>query len=177
MSSAVGCPPIFSRRRIQRGWPMSGRSPRILRAGGYYEIWNEPDGKAAGSMDPTRRNTGVALETARAIKEGDRRQRLSAGALCYANIHFLEAAAEAGFFDEIDAVSYHCYTPFDKAMRDHCLAITALARLYKPGIEIIQGESGTQSKWGNGALKRGAWSERKQAKYMVRHQYPTCFAG
>lgn len=169
---AVGCPPIFS-KEAHSAWLAYVRALTAHFCGRveYYEIWNEPDGKSCWKHGPNPQEYGrFALETARAIKEGDPEAKAVGGALCYANIHFLEAAAEAGFFDEIDAVSYHCYTPFDKAMRDHCLAITALARLYKPGIEIIQGESGTQSRsGGNGALKRGAWSERKQAKYMVRH--------
>ena len=160
---AVGCPPIFS-KEAHSAWLAYVRALTAHFCGRveYYEIWNEPDGKSCWKHGPNPQEYGrFALETARAIKEGDPEAKAVGGALCYANIHFLEAAAEAGFFDEIDAVSYHCYTPFDKAMRDHCLAITALARLYKPGIEIIQGESGTQSRsGGNGALKRGAWSER-----------------
>ena len=41
---------------------------------------------------------------------------------------------------------------------------------YKPSLKIIQGESGTQSRSdGCGALKGGAWTELKQAKFLLRH--------
>ena len=45
-----------------------------------------------------------------------------------------------------------------------------MAKHYNPNTELIQGESGTQSKsGGHGALCDGAWTEEKQAKQLVRH--------
>ena len=45
-----------------------------------------------------------------------------------------------------------------------------MAKHYNPNTELIQGESGTQSKsGGHGALCDGAWTEEKQAKQLARH--------
>jgi hypothetical protein len=168
----VGCPPIFT-EEAHSAWLayITALTAHFAGRVRYYEIWNEPDGKHCWKHGVNPQEYGkFTLETARAIKAGDPGAKAVGGALCYGNILFADAAAEAGFFDEIDAVSYHCYTASDKAMRDNCSAFTAIAKLYRPDIEVIQGESGTQSRsGGNGALKLGAWSEAKQAKFMARH--------
>lgn len=169
---SVGCPPIFS-EEMSAAWLTYVRTLTSHFRGRveYYEIWNEADGKHCWKHGVNPQEFGkFTLDTARALKAGDPDAKAIGGALCYGNILFTDAAAEAGFFDELDAVSYHCYSAFDKVIRDNCEAFTAIARLYKPGIEIIQGESGTQSRsGGNGALKTGAWSESKQARLMARH--------
>lgn len=168
----VGCPPIFS-DEAHSAWLAYVKALTAHFCGRveYYEIWNEADGKHCWKHGVNPQEYGkFTFETAKAIKKGNPCAKAVGGALCYGNILFTDAAAETGFFDEIDAISYHCYTPFDKVIRDNCTAITALAKIYKPNIEIIQGESGTQSRsGGNGALKLGAWNETKQAKFMARH--------
>lgn len=169
---AVGCPPIFSDEALE-AWVNYTRALVTHFRGRVrdYEIWNEPDGRGtwrcgANAADYAR----LVIPTANAIHESDPSARALLGSMCRANMTFFAALAEAGAFEVCDAVTYHCYTPRDKVMADSIRSMRALCNYYKPGMPVIQGESGTQSRsGGNGALRQGVWSERRQAKYMARH--------
>ena len=169
---AVGCPPLFSDEAFE-AWIAYVRALVAHFRGRVrdYEIWNEPDGRGtwkcgADPLDYAR----LAIPTAQAIHECDPDARALLGAMCRANMVFFAGLAEAGAFDVCDALTYHCYTPSDKVMADSIRSMRALCDYYKPGMPVIQGESGAQSRsGGNGALKQGVWSERRQAKYMARH--------
>ena len=169
---AVGCPPLFSDEAFN-AWIAYVRALVVHFRGRVrdYEIWNEPDGRGtwkcgANPVDYAR----LAIPTAKAIHESDPDARALIGAMCRANMVFFAGLAEEGAFDICDALTYHCYTPSDKVMADSIRSMRALCDYYKPGMPVIQGESGTQSRsGGNGALKQGVWSERRQAKYMARH--------
>jgi hypothetical protein len=70
----------------------------------------------------------------------------------------------------IDAVSFHEYTAAEHKVFERVAVLRALCRHYNPKIEIIQGESGSQSRSdGAGALKGGAWTPLRQAKQLARH--------
>ena len=70
----------------------------------------------------------------------------------------------------VDAISFHAYTFDDTRLGHGIRALRAAIDMYNPKVEIIQGESGAQSRPnGNGALRSGAWTERKQCKLMLRH--------
>ena len=168
---AVGCPPLFSEEAFD-AWIAYVRALVTHFRGRVrdYEIWNEPDGRGTwkSGADPAD-YARLVIPTAAAIHESDPDARALLGALCRANMIFFAELAEAGAFDVTDALTYHCYTPSDKVMRDSIVAMRALTDLYKPGMPVIQGESGTQSRsGGHGALRAGTWSERRQAKYMAR---------
>lgn len=71
----------------------------------------------------------------------------------------------------MDAVSFHRYNADELVALQEIRALRALINRYNPQVKIIQGESGTQSdSRGCGALRGGAWSELKQAKYTLRHR-------
>ncbi|MCQ2427200.1 MAG: beta-galactosidase [Clostridia bacterium] len=136
-----------------------------------YEIWNEPDGKHCWKHGVSATEYGMfAASTAKVIKSADENARVLVGALCRANLPYVCEAAAAGMLDDADAITYHCYTPSDMMMRDNLVSLVSLAERLKPGLKVIQGESGTQSRGGgHGALRTGAWTEEKQVKYMARH--------
>ncbi|MBR5023927.1 MAG: hypothetical protein IKX48_02585, partial [Victivallales bacterium] len=55
--------------------------------------------------------------------------------------------------------------------------LRSLCQSYNPAIQMIQGETGTQSRSdGAGALKGGAWTPLKQAKYLARHMMSDFFS-
>jgi hypothetical protein len=55
-------------------------------------------------------------------------------------------------------------------MSDFLRSVRALAKSANPDMELIQGETGTQSRRSfAGALSGAAWTERRQAKYLARH--------
>jgi hypothetical protein len=72
--------------------------------------------------------------------------------------------------EHIDAISFHEYTAREELVFERVASLRGLCNEYNPKIKIIQGESGSQSKSnGNGALKTGAWTQKKQAKQLSRH--------
>ena len=72
--------------------------------------------------------------------------------------------------DYIDFLSFHEYTHDERQVFERVETLKALAKSYNPKIELIQGESGSQSKsGGHGALCEGAWSEFIQANQLARH--------
>ena len=70
----------------------------------------------------------------------------------------------------MDYLSYHGYWPDELEKADRVRAYRALCARYNPAIRVIQGETGVQSRSdGAGALREGAWTPRKQAKFLARH--------
>ncbi len=51
----------------------------------------------------------------------------------------------------------------------HVKALRGLCNRFNPNIEIIQGESGSQSKRWQRCNEKGAWTPHKQAKQLLRH--------
>ncbi len=137
----------------------------------YYEIWNEPDGVWCWKHGSSGAEYGrFAIETSKAVKAGDPEAKLIGGSVCMATSGFLAAAFEAGMADHVDAITYHEYVSDERRVRYRVRALRGLINLYDPEIKIIQGESGSQSRSdGQGALRRGAWNEKKQAKQLLRH--------
>ena len=90
--------------------------------------------------------------------------------MCKRQLAFLNEAFAAGMGEYIDFVSFHEYTHDETKVFERVNALRALAKKYNPSIEIIQGESGSQSRsGGRGALRTGAWTQEKQAKQLARH--------
>lgn len=163
---AVGCPPIFTEEQ-KTAWhryvktTVSRYSDRVR----MWEVWNEPDGDWCWKHGANGREYGqFVVDTAKAIREGDPRAYVIGGSVCIRDIAFLADALEAGMADCINGLTFHEYTAREEFVLERVSVLSALVHSYHPEIEIIQGESGSQSRSdGMGALRGGSWTPRKQA--------------
>jgi len=169
---AVGCPPIHT-QEAKDAWAnyVKATAEHFKGRIEYYEVWNEPDGKWCWKHGVNAEEYGnFVIETAKAVKAGDSNAKVIGGAVCIRDLHYLDTAFSTGMGDFIDAVSFHEYTPKEDLVFERVSSIRGLCNMYNPKIEIIQGESGSQSRSdGHGALKGGAWTPEKQAKQLLRH--------
>ena len=136
-----------------------------------WEVWNEPDGNWCWKSGPDGYEYGTfVVNTAKAIRQADKHAYIIGGAVCLKTISFLNSAFVAGMGDFIDGITFHEYTRDEMGSFETVRAYKAVADMYNDKIEIIQGESGSQSKRnGEGAIKTGSWTPRKQAKQLLRH--------
>ena len=169
---AVGCPPIFSAEEKQ-AWTNYVKAvvTRYIGKVSLFEIWNEPDGEWCWKHGVNAREYGeFAADTAKAIKQANPNAKAIGGVVCWHRLDFLNTALKAGMADNIDYITFHEYTHDERDVYERVEGYKALAKQYNPNIQIIQGESGTQSKsGGHGALNDGAWTEAIQAKQLARH--------
>ena len=170
---AVGCAPIASEEE-RLAWESYVKAV-VTRYHGkiqWYEIWNEPDGAWCWRPDVDAEAYGdFALATAKAIHEADPSAKAIAGVVCYINLPYVKRMLERGVAEEADAISFHRYNANELDAMNEMKALRALFDRYNPDVQIIQGESGTQSdSRGAGALRGGAWTPLKQAKYLLRHR-------
>lgn len=178
---AVGCPPIHTeeQRTAWRNYVVATAAHFRGRVSDY-EIWNEPDGRHCWKTGVNATELGeFTVATADAVREGNPDAYIIGGVVCKNVCGFLAKALETtGMANAIDAISYHEYV-FDESLVDQKVrAIRGLANLHNPKLEIIQGESGTQSRaGGHGALKIGAWTPDKQARLLLRHLTADLLAG
>lgn len=85
-------------------------------------------------------------------------------------LDFAYDAFSVGMGEHIDAISFHEYVIDETVVFRHVKALRGLCNRFNPNIEIIQGESGSQSRSdGRGAMRKGAWTPHKQAKQLLRH--------
>ncbi len=169
---AVGCPPIHTEeQRVAWHNYCVALAKHYQGRVSHFEVWNEPDGDHCWKHGANATELGkFTMATARALREGNPSSYIVGGALCSVNLRYLNEAFATGMADEIDAVSFHAYHFDDRRLRPAIASLRAFLDLHKPSLEIIQGESGAQSRpFGNGALKAGAWTPRKQCKHMIRH--------
>ncbi|MBE7053972.1 MAG: hypothetical protein E7391_06840 [Ruminococcaceae bacterium] len=169
---AVGCPPIFTEEE-KTAW-INYTKATVERYKGkvnYYEIWNEPDGQWCWKHGPNATELGkFTLVTAKAVKEVNPDAKTIGGVVCLRKLDFLNSALKTGMGKYLDFISYHEYTSDETDVFEKVESYLSLAKLYNPEIQLIQGESGSQSKsGGHGALKDGGWTETKQAKQLARH--------
>ena len=170
---AVGCPPIFSEEE-RRAWRdyVAAVVSRYKGRVRWYEVWNEPDGQHCWKHGVNAAEYGdFAAETSRAIHAADPGAKAIVGVLCSVNLPYFRAMFERGAAEAADAVSFHRYNANELEALNEIRALRALVNEYNPNLRIIQGESGTQSSpRGAGALRGGAWTPLKQAKYLLRHR-------
>ena len=177
---AVGCAPIRTQEAYE-AW-LAYCKATVLHFKGrieYYEIWNEPDGvwcwKPAVNVSEY---ADFAIKTGRVIKENDSNAKVITGSHCDRSLTALYAEMEAGMAEVTDAITYHEYTYDERYIPHRVQAMRVLCDGYKKGIEIIQGESGSQSKSGGaGALYWIATNEKMQAKQLARHTMADILAG
>jgi hypothetical protein len=175
--TGVGFAPVYS-EEARQGWKnyitalISQYQTRLT----YYEIWNEPDGGYYWKPNgPNGHELGAfTAETARIIRSVQPEAVIFGGVLAggfrVRGLEFLEKALEAGMGKEIDYVTYHRYTPVPEDGSGTCTrAAQALLAMESRPIGIIQGETGAPSRDdGFGAMSQMAWTEEKQARYLLR---------
>ena len=169
---AVGCPPIFTQEE-QAAWLNYVRAVvrRYKEKVQYFEVWNEPDGIWCWKHGVNAEELGkFTLATAKAVKEEHPGAKTIGGVICKRKLDFLNTAFQTGMGEYLDFISFHEYTHDERNVFEKVESYRTLAKLYNPDIELIQGESGSQSRSnGNGALRTGAWTEEIQAKQLARH--------
>ena len=169
---AVGCPPIHTQQE-RDAWAAYVKATVTHFKGRihYYEVWNEPDGKWCWKHGVNAEEVAdFNIATADACKAADPDCEVIGFVTCHKFPEFHKVMCEKGVCDHIDAISYHAYTVHDQQFVDMYRYYDWIRTTYKPNLKIIQGESGTQSRSdGCGALNGGAWTELKQAKFLLRH--------
>ena len=170
---AVGCPPIKS-GEAKNAWAnyVKALAEHMKGRVTYYEVWNEPDGAWCWKHGPSGKEYGeFVVNTSIALKSGDSDAKVVGGALCIGKtLDFAYDAFMQGMGEHIDAFSFHEYVIDETIVFRHVKALRGLCDAFNPKIEIIQGESGSQSRSdGHGAMRKGAWSPRKQTKQLLRH--------
>lgn len=136
-----------------------------------FEIWNEPDGIWCWKTGVNATELGIfTSKTSRYIKEVNKDAYVIGGVMCEKQLTYLNEALKAGLADNLDAISFHEYTPDESSVCQTVASYKSLASAYGKELEIIQGESGSQSRSGGcGAVHTGAWTQLKQAKQLLRH--------
>jgi len=177
---AVGCPPIKTAEE-RAAWSsyVTALCSRYKGKVEWYEVWNEPDGKWCWKHGPSGTEYGELVKaTAAAIKAGDSKAKVIGGSTCLRDLAWLNDVFQTGAGLCMDALTYHNYSVDEVDCFDRVHALRALCRAYNPKMEIIQGETGTQSRSdGAGALAGGAWTPERQAKFLARHTMADLFDG
>lgn len=169
---AVGVPPIFTEEE-KLGWRNYVKAfvehfkDRVYQ----YEVWNEPDGQWCWKHGVSAEEYGrFAADTAKYVKEVMPEAQVYGGVVCQRDLFYINTALQAGMGDVIDAITFHEYTPDETKVFERVATLRAVGQQYNPKMQIIQGESGSQSRGdGNGALHRMSWTPMKQAKQLLRH--------
>lgn len=177
---AVGCPPIFGAEE-KLAWHnyVATLTEHYCGRVAWYEVWNEPDGKWCWKhgADGTEYGEFVKATTA-AVKAGDPAAKIIGGSTCLHDLAWLNDVLQTGAGACMDALTYHAYSPDEAVGFNRVHALRALCHAYNPDMEIIQGETGCQSRNdGKGALAGAAWTPDRQAKYMARHTMADLFDG
>ncbi len=169
---AVGCPPIFTEEQ-KKAWENYVKAfvKHFENRVTYYEVWNEPDGQWCWKHGVNATELGIFThDTGKFVKEANKNAKVIGGVTCCRELSYLNEAFAAGMGEYLDFVSFHEYTPDETKVFETVEAYRELAHYYNPKIEIIQGESGSQSKMGgHGALCTAGWTEEIQAKQLARH--------
>ncbi len=168
---AVGCPPIFTDEQ-KKAWEnyVKATVKRYVGKVDYFEVWNEPDGIWCWKHGPNATELGhFTIDTAKYIREANPDAKVLGGSLCLRDMNYINKFLKTGVADHIDALTYHDYTPFEVYAFDRVKSIRGALNNFNPNVKIIQGETGSQSRYGgNGALKEGNWTPIKQAKQLAR---------
>lgn len=177
---AVGCPPIRT-EKARNAWiryveaTVRHFSGRIE----YYEVWNEPEGDWCWRPKPNAiEYTRFSIETGKAIKRADKNAKVITGSHYDDTLNFFNTEFANGILEVADAVTYHSYNYDETMSMQRAIALRGLLKHYGSSAEVIQGESGSQSKTGgNGALCWVRTDEGMQAKQIVRHTVADLLAG
>ena len=170
---AVGCPPIRTDEEKQAWRSYVTATAKHYRGRiGWYEVWNEPDGEWCWKHGPSGTEYGeFAIATAEAIRAADPEAKVIGGSTCRLNgMEWIAEVFETGAGKYFDALTYHAYSADELKIFSRVRALRAMCRLVNPAMELIQGETGAQSRSdGAGAMHGAAWTPRRQAKFIARH--------
>ena len=168
---AVGCPPQTEEECAAWSRYVTAVVKRYKGKVDWYEVWNEPDGVWCWKHGPSGAEYGELVKlTAAAVKQGDPEAKVIGGSQCAFSLEWLSAMLETGAAEVMDGYTYHNYLAHEEILPAMVRGLSALVHWYNPKIKIIQGETGAQSRSdGCGALRGGAWTQLKQAKFMARH--------
>ena len=169
---AVGCTPIRSERAYE-AWLKYVRATAEHFKGRieYYEIWNEAEGGWTWRPQPNPAEyTEFCVKTGRVIKEADPSAKIIIGSHYQNSMEFFNAEFAGGALEVADAISYHSYDYNEAVSVQRIKAFRSLSKSFGKNIEIIQGESGSQSKsGGGGAFGWIRTNQDMQTKYILRH--------
>ena len=141
---SVGCPPINTEEE-RNAWSnyVTAVTRRYRGKVEWYEVWNEPDGKWCWKHGPDGTEYGeMVIATAKAVKAGDADAKVIGGVICLSEMGWLNDVFLTGAGKYMDALSYHGYNPDELGVFNRVASLRALARIYNPKMEIIQGETG-----------------------------------
>ena len=171
---AVGVPPIHTEEE-REGWKnyVTATVTHFKGRIHFYEVWNEPDGKWCWKHGPNAKELGAFTKaTAEACKQADPTCEVLGFVLCgskRADPNFLENLVETGAAQVLDGITYHAYSIEDHSWIEKFRTFDAIRKEQKPTLKVIQGETGTQSRYSMaGALKFANWTPLKQAKFLLR---------
>lgn len=171
--SAVGWIPTRT-EEARRAWLryVGALAEHYRRRVRHFEIWNEPQGKSFWRPDepgPAKYVELVKL-TVPAIRERRPDAVIVGGAVAGMDTKFFQACMECGLGEHIQKASFHSYRPlpehnYEADVRQWRKIIAK----HKPGIALWHGEVGAASQPGGaGGRANYAWTEQRQAKFMLR---------
>ena len=169
---AVGVAPIFD-EESENAWEnyVKAITSHYIGKVDTFEIWNEPDGLWCWKTGVNATELGnFTIKTSKIIKSANPEAYIVGGVICGRKLSFINEALKTGMGDYIDAISFHEYSADERGVIERVEGLRAIGRMYGNELDIIQGESGSQSRSGGaGAVRTGSWTQRKQAKQLLRH--------
>ena len=177
---AVGCVPIRTERAYEAWLRYVEETVKHFKGRiEYYEVWNEPEGDWTWRPKANPKEYAeFCIRTGRAIKSVNPSAKVITGSHYDDTMHFFNEEFTYGTLSVSDAVTYHSYNYDETLSIQRVRALRTLIRHYGGNAEIIQGESGSQSKTGgNGALYWVRTNPEMQAKQLLRHTVADLLTG
>lgn len=134
-------------------------------------MWNESEGGWTWRPVPNPKEYAeFCLKTGRAVKTVDENAKVITGSHYEDSMKFFNEEFANGSLEISDAVTYHSYNYDETLSMQRVKALKGLVKYYGKDVEIIQCESGSQSKsGGNGALCWIRTNQDMQTKQILRH--------
>lgn len=177
---AVGCPPIRTERMYNAWLKYVEETVKHFKGRiDYYEIWNEAEGIWTWRPEPSAKEySEFCVKTGRVIKNSDPDAKVITGSHYQDSMEFFNSEFANGIMEVSDAITYHSYNYDESNSIRRIEAFKALSKFYGKELEIIQGESGSQSKnGGGGAFCWIRTNQDMQTKYLIRHIVAEVFTG
>jgi len=177
---AVGCAPIRTERAYSAWLRYVDATVKHFKGRiEYYEIWNEPEGDWTWRPKANPKEYAeFAVRTGEVIKTADTGAKVITGSHYDDSMHFFNEEFAYGTLKVSDGVTYHSYNYDEALSMQRVKALKVLIKHYGADAEVIQGESGSQSKsGGNGALFWVRTNPKMQTKQILRHTIADLLTG